>query len=46
MNLFASSGGLLVRANLMLAVTGEVEASMQQKLSQREERFSKYVSKY
>ena len=46
MNLFASSGGLPVWANLMLAVTGEIEASMQQELSQREQRIAKYVEKY
>ncbi len=35
MNLFASSGGLPVWANLMLAVTDEVQNSMQDELQQR-----------
>ena len=46
MNLFASSGGLPVWANLMLAVTEEINTSMEQELSQREQRIAKYVSKY
>ena len=46
MNLFASSGGLPVWANLMLAVTEEINSSMEQELSQREQRIAKYVSKY
>ena len=46
MNLFASSGGLPVWANLMLAVTDEVQNAMQGELDRREERIAKYVSKY
>ena len=46
MNLFASSGGLPVWANLMLAVTEEINSSLEQELSQREQRIAKYVSKY
>ena len=46
MNLFASSGGLPVWANLMLAVTEEVQNSMQDELQQREKRIAKYVAKY
>ena len=46
MNLFASSGGLPVWANLLLAVTEEVQNSMQDELQQREARIAKYVSKY
>ena len=46
MNLFASSGGLPVWANLMLAITEEVQKSMQDELQQREQRIAKYVSKY
>ena len=46
MNLFASSGGLPVWANLMLAVTEEVQNSMQDELQQREARIAKYVDKY
>ncbi len=46
MNLFASSDGLPVWANLMLVVTEEVNSSMEQELSQREQRIAKYVSKY
>ncbi len=46
MNLFASSCGLPVWANLMLAVTEEVQNSMQDELQQREKRIEKYVKKY
>lgn len=46
MNLFASSGGLPVWANLMLALTDEVQNSMASEMSKREERIAKYVSKY
>ena len=46
MNLFASSGGLPVWANLMLAVTEEVQCSMKDELQQREARIAKYVDKY
>ena len=46
MNLFASSGGLPLWANLMLAVTEEVQNSMQDELQQREKRIAKYVKKY
>ncbi len=46
MNLFASSSGLPVWANLMLAITEEVQNSMQDELQQREQRIAKYVSKY
>ena len=46
MNLFASSSGLPVWANLMLAVTDEVQEAMQGELDKREERIARYVSKY
>ena len=46
MNLFASAGGLPVWANLLLALTEEVEAAMQGELSAREARIAKYTSKY
>ena len=46
MNLFASSGGLPVWANLMLALTDEVQSSMSAELEQREARIAKYVGKY
>ena len=46
MNLFASSGGLPVWANLMLAVSEEIDSAMQQELSKREQRIAKYVAKY
>ncbi len=46
MNLFASSCGLPVWANLMLAITEEVQNSMQDELQQREQRIAKYVEKY
>ena len=46
MNLFASSAGLPVWANLMLAISEEVQNSMQDELQQREKRIEKYVKKY
>ena len=46
MNLFASSGGLPVWANLMLAVTDEVQGALQGELAAREQRIAKYVEKY
>ena len=46
MNLFASAGGLPVWANLLLALTEEVEAAMQGELSAREARVAKYTEKY
>ena len=45
-NLFASAGGLPVWANLLLALTEEVEAAMQGELSAREARIAKYTEKY
>ena len=46
MNLFASSGGLPVWANLLLAVSEEAEYAMSAELAQREKRIAKYVEKY
>ena len=46
MNLFASSGGLPVWANLLLAITDEVQNAMQGELAAREKRIAKYVAKY
>ena len=46
MNLFASAGGLPVWANLLLALTEEVESAMQGELSAREARVAKYTEKY
>ena len=46
MNLFASSGGLPVWANLILAVTDEGQEAMQGELDKREKRIAKYVAKY
>ena len=46
MNLFASAGGLPVWANLLLAVTEEVESAMQGELTAREKRIAKYTDKY
>ena len=46
MNLFASAGGLPVWANLMLAITDEVETSMSGELKKREARIKKYTEKY
>ena len=45
-NLFASSGGLPLWANLMLAITDEVQGAMQGELAAREKRIAKYVKKY
>ena len=46
MNLFASSSGLPVWANLMLAISDEVQSAMQGELDAREARIAKYVAKY
>ena len=46
MNVFASSGGLPVWANLMLAISDEVQSSMSSELAAREKRIEKYVKKY
>ena len=46
LSLFASSGGLPVWANLMLAVTDEVQGALQGELAAREKRIAKYVEKY
>ena len=46
MNLFASANGLPVWANLLLAVTEEVESAMQGELTAREKRIAKYTAKY
>ena len=46
MNLFASANGLPVWANLLLALTEEVEGAMQGELSTREKRIAKYTEKY
>ena len=46
MNLCASSGGLPVWANLMLAVADEVQSALQGELAAREQRIAKYVEKY
>jgi len=46
MNLFASAGGLPVWANLMLAITDEVQDSMDSELKKREARIRKYTEKY
>ena len=45
-NLFASSGGLPLWANLLLAITDEVQSAMQGELDKREARIAKYVEKY
>ena len=45
-NLFASSGGLPLWANLMLAITDEVQGAMKGELDAREKRIAKYVKKY
>ena len=45
-NLFASSGGLPLWANLLLAITDEVQSSMSSELAAREKRIAKYVKKY
>ena len=46
MNLFASAGGLPVWANLLLALSEEVETAMQGELTAREARIAKYTEKY
>ena len=46
MNLFSSAGGLPVWANLMLAVTEEVESALQGEMEKREARIAKYTEKY
>ena len=46
LRVFASSGGLPVWANLMLAISDEVQSAMQGELDAREERIAKYVEKY
>ena len=46
MNLFASAGGLPVWANLLLALSEEVETAMQGELTARETRIAKYTAKY
>ena len=46
MNLFSSSGGLPVWANLMLAITDEVQSALRGELAAREQRIAKYVEKY
>ena len=46
MNLFASAGGLPVWANLLLALTEEVESAMHGELTAREARIAKYTAKY
>ncbi len=46
MNLFASAGGLPVWANLLLALSEEVESAMQGELTAREARIAKYTDKY
>ena len=46
MNLFASSGGLPVWANLLLALSEEVESAMQGERTAREARIAKYTEKY
>ena len=45
-NLFASSGGLPLWANLLLAITDEVQSAMKGELDKREARIAKYVEKY
>ena len=46
LNLFASSCGLPVWANLMLAITDEVQSALRGELAAREKRIAKYVDKY
>ena len=46
MNLFASAGGLPVWANLLLALSEEVETALQGELTAREKRIAKYTAKY
>ena len=45
-NLFASSGGLPLWANLLLAITDEVQGAMKGELDAREKRIAKYVGEY
>ena len=45
-NLYASAGGFPLWANLLVAVSEEVEASMQSELRAREKRIAKYTAKY
>ena len=45
-NLFASSGGLPLWANLLLAITDEVQTVMKGELDAREKCIAKYVEKY
>ena len=45
-NLFASSGGLPLWANLLLALADEIRSSMSAELAAREQRIAKYVEKY
>ena len=45
-NLFASSGGLPLWANLILAVAEEVQNCMSAELAAREQRIAKYTAKY
>ena len=45
-NLFASSGGLPLWANLLLAITDEVQSAMKGELDAREKRIATYVEKY
>ena len=45
-NLFASSGGLPLWANLLLAIIDEVQTVMKGELDAREKRIAKYVEKY
>ena len=43
LHVFASSGGLPVRANRMLAISGEVQSAMQGELDAREEKDTELV---
>ena len=45
-NLFASSSGLPLWANLLLAITDEVQSALRGELAAREQRIAKYVEKY
>ena len=45
-NLFASSGGLPLWANLLIAITDEVQSAMKGEFAAREKRIAKYVEKY
>ncbi len=46
MNLFAYSGGMPVWANLMLAISDEVNSAMLAEAETRDKRIAKYVDKY